>query len=141
MRSALDGLDILREQLAGCPGLSLAFLAGVNMTKPQDQLDAIFDTLSDGGDVAERIVGIDINFLADDLPKFNPMPLTLGIYDLLYGLRGDAASFHHPGRHRVRVRHRAGRSVVQVLRQSQSAGRAPRPDIHLHGAGMAEHGS
>jgi adenosine deaminase len=77
MRSASDGLDIFREELARYPELSLAFLAGVNMTKPQDQLDAIFDSLSDGGDVAERIVGVDINFLTDDLSKFNRYQRTL----------------------------------------------------------------
>lgn len=71
MRSAADGLDTFRDELAGYGGLSLSFLAGVNMTKPADQLDAIFDALADETDLAERIVGVDINFLPPDLPKFN----------------------------------------------------------------------
>jgi adenosine deaminase len=77
MRSAADGLGIFREELAHHSGLSLAFLAGVNMTKPQDQLDTIFGALSDDADVTERIVGIDINFLPSDLPKFNRYVSTL----------------------------------------------------------------
>jgi adenosine deaminase len=71
MRSAADGLDIFREELVRCGDLSMSFLAGVNMTRSEDQLDAIFDVLSEDADVTERIAGIDINFLPGDLPKFN----------------------------------------------------------------------
>lgn len=71
MRSAADGLNIFREELARYGDLSMAFLAGVNMTRSEDQLDAIFDVLSEDADVMERVAGIDINFLPGDLPKFN----------------------------------------------------------------------
>lgn len=71
MSSAADGLNIFREELARYGDLSIAFLAGVNMTRSEDQLDAIFDVLSEDADVTERIAGIDINFLPGDLPKFN----------------------------------------------------------------------
>jgi adenosine deaminase len=71
MSSAADGLDIFREELGRYGDLSLAFLAGVNMTKSEDQLDAIFDVLLEDAYMTERIVGVDINFLPADLPKFN----------------------------------------------------------------------
>lgn len=71
MRSAADGLNIFREELVRYGDLSMAFLAGVNMTKPEDRLDAIFDVLSEDADVTERIAGIDLNFLPGDLPKLN----------------------------------------------------------------------
>lgn len=71
MRSAADGLNIFREELIRCGDLSMAFLAGVNMTRSEDQLNAIFDVLSEDADVTERISGIDINFLPGDLSKFN----------------------------------------------------------------------
>lgn len=70
MRSAADGLEIFREELAHYAGLSLSFLAGINMTKTQGQLDAIFNELGDNTEVSQRIVGIDINFLTEDLSKF-----------------------------------------------------------------------
>ncbi|MFD2415719.1 hypothetical protein [Amycolatopsis pigmentata] len=70
MRSAADGLTIFREELSRYDGLTVSFLAGINMTKSEEQLDAIFDVLSDG-EVADRIAGIDLNFLPGDLPKFN----------------------------------------------------------------------
>ncbi len=71
MRSAADGLNVFREELIRYGDLSIAFLAGVNMTRSEDQLNAIFDVLSEDADVTERIAGIDINFLPGDLPKFN----------------------------------------------------------------------
>lgn len=71
MRSAADGLNIFREEQVRCGDLSMSFLAGVNMTRSEDQLNAIFDVLSEDADVTERIAGIDINFLPGDLPKFN----------------------------------------------------------------------
>ncbi len=77
MRSAADGLNIFREELMRYGDLSMAFLAGVSMTRPEDQLDAIFDVLSEDADVTERIAGIDINFLPADLPKFNRYVHTL----------------------------------------------------------------
>lgn len=70
MHSAADGFDIFREELARYGHLSMAFLAGVNMTNSEDQLDAIFDVLFGDADVTDRIAGIDINFLPSDLPKF-----------------------------------------------------------------------
>jgi len=71
MRSAADGLDIFRKELAGSHDLSMAFLAGINMTKPVGELDALFDLLLTDGELAARIVGVDVNFLAADLPKFD----------------------------------------------------------------------
>lgn len=71
MRSAADGIDIFREELAEYDSLSMTFLAGINMTKPENQLDAIFDVLSEEGDLTARIAGVDLNFLPNDLPKFN----------------------------------------------------------------------
>lgn len=70
MHSATDGLDIFREELRGHRGLSLAFLAAVNLAKPDDQLDALFDVLLDA-DVTSRIAGVDLNFQARDLPKLD----------------------------------------------------------------------
>jgi adenosine deaminase len=71
MRSVADGLDIFGEELALHSDLSMAFLAGVNLSKPQDQLDAIFGVLLSDADVTDRLAGIDVNFLPGDLPKFN----------------------------------------------------------------------
>ncbi|MEV8440786.1 hypothetical protein AB0425_25705 [Actinosynnema sp. NPDC051121] len=71
MRNAADGLDIFREELARYDGLTIAFLAGINLAKPADQLDAIFDVLLDNADVTSRLAGIDINFLPRDLPTFD----------------------------------------------------------------------
>ncbi|WP_157734863.1 hypothetical protein [Pseudofrankia inefficax] len=71
MRSAADGIDIFRDRLAECDGLSMAFLAGINMTKTEAQLDEIFDVLGAGGDLTASIAGIDINFLSRDLSKFD----------------------------------------------------------------------
>jgi hypothetical protein len=77
MRGPSDGLDLFLDELGRYDDLSIAFLAGVNMVKPDDQLRAIFDTLVDDGDLAKRIVGIDINFLPSDLPKFDQYVPTL----------------------------------------------------------------
>ena len=77
MSSAVDGLNILQEELARCSGLSMSFLAGVNMAKPYDELDSIFDTLTDDSDLIERIAGVDINFLPSDLAKFDCYLCTL----------------------------------------------------------------
>ncbi|ONH22646.1 hypothetical protein [Pseudofrankia asymbiotica] len=71
MRSAADGIDIFRKELAGSHDLSIAFLAGINMTKPADELDALFDLLLTDGELTARLAGVDVNFLAADLPKFN----------------------------------------------------------------------
>jgi len=71
MCSASDGLTIFQEQLTPYRNLSVAFLAGVNLTKSEDQLDAIFDVLLGDADVTERIAGIDINLLPDDLSKLH----------------------------------------------------------------------
>jgi adenosine deaminase len=70
MHSMTDGFDIFAEELTRYGHLSMAFLAGVNMTKSEDQLDVIFDMLFGDADVTDRIAGIDINFLPSDLPKF-----------------------------------------------------------------------
>jgi adenosine deaminase len=77
MRSASDGLDLFLDELGRYDDLSMAFLAGVNMTKPDGQLRAIFDALVDDADLVKRIVGIDLNFLPDDLPKFDRYVPTL----------------------------------------------------------------
>lgn len=71
MRSAVDGLDIFQEELTRRGTLSMSFLAGINMSKPREELDSIFDSLTDGADLVERIAGIDINFLPSDLAKFD----------------------------------------------------------------------
>lgn len=70
MRSAVDGLTLFREELGRYNGLSVAFLAAVNMTKSESQLDTIFNVLLDA-DMAGRLVGLDINLLPGDLPKFD----------------------------------------------------------------------
>ncbi|ABD11749.1 adenosine deaminase [Frankia casuarinae] len=77
MHSAGDGIDIFREELSYRTALSITFLAGVNMTKTQDQLDALFDVLSEQDDLTTRIAGVDLNFLPYDLPKFNRYLRTL----------------------------------------------------------------
>ena len=69
MRNAADGLSLFRDELSQHANMSVAFLAGINMTKSVEQLDAIFDTVVDGSDVADGIAGIDINFLPGDLFK------------------------------------------------------------------------
>ncbi|TDD40305.1 hypothetical protein [Saccharopolyspora elongata] len=71
MRSAADGLDVFRDELAQHDGLSVSFLAGVDLTRSQDRLDRIIDVLTTDGDVAGRLAGIDINLLPGDLPKFD----------------------------------------------------------------------
>lgn len=69
MRSAADGISIFEEELSRYDGLSMAFLAGINLTKSEDLLDAIFDVLLGDAEVTSRIVGVDLNFLPSDLPK------------------------------------------------------------------------
>jgi adenosine deaminase len=77
MRTAADGIDVFREFLAESDDLSVAFLAGINMTKTEAQLDALFDVLDAGGELTASIVGLDINFLSPDLPKFDRYLSTL----------------------------------------------------------------
>lgn len=71
MRNVSDGLRVFVEELSNSSNLSISFLAAVNLAKSQDKLDSIFDTLLKDGDVASRIVGVDINFLPRDLHKLN----------------------------------------------------------------------
>jgi adenosine deaminase len=71
MRSAADGIRAFRDELAHSPGLSVAFLAGINMNRPPAQVDGIFDTLFGDGELTKRIAGVDVNFLAGDLSTFN----------------------------------------------------------------------
>lgn len=71
MRSAADGLSVFREELSRYGNLSMTFLAGINMTKPSEELDAIFDTLLADAALTGYIAGLDINLLPDDLPKFD----------------------------------------------------------------------
>lgn len=70
MRSTVDGLTLFREELGRYNDLSVAFLAAVNMTKSESQLDTIFNVLLDS-DMAGRLAGLDINLLPGDLPKFD----------------------------------------------------------------------
>lgn len=77
MRGAEDGIDIFREELARQVELSVSFLAGINMTKTEGQLDAIFDVLSESDEVSSRIAGVDLNFLDADVPKFDRYLSTL----------------------------------------------------------------
>lgn len=70
MNSMADGLDIFGQELARYRYRSIAFLAGINMTKSQGQLDPIFDLLCGDANVTNRLTGMDINFLPNDLPKF-----------------------------------------------------------------------
>jgi adenosine deaminase len=77
MRSATDGIEIFREEMAEARGVSMAFLAGVNMTKSVEQLDRIFDALVEQDDLAARLAGVDLNFLPNDLAKFDRYLRTL----------------------------------------------------------------
>jgi adenosine deaminase len=71
MRSAADGIDIFREEMTECDDLSVTFLAGISMVKPENQLDAMFDILLEEEGLTARIAGVDLNFLPNDLPKFD----------------------------------------------------------------------
>lgn len=79
MRSAVDGIEIFRERLAEHGDLSMTFLAGINMTKTEAQLDPLFDALAGGGELTTSIAGVDVNFLPPDLPKFDRYLKTLQI--------------------------------------------------------------
>lgn len=70
MRSLTDGLEVFREELSQRAGLSIAFLAGINLRKSEEQLDAIFDALRNDAEVFGRIAGVDLNFFPIDVPKF-----------------------------------------------------------------------
>ncbi|TCO56760.1 adenosine deaminase [Actinocrispum wychmicini] len=70
MRSVRDGLDVFKDELSGRKDLSVAFLAGINFTKSPDQLETIFATLRNDGELVDRLAGLDLNFLPEDLPKF-----------------------------------------------------------------------
>lgn len=70
MRSVADGLEVFRDELARHAGLSIAFLAGINLRKSEEQLDAIFNVLCNDTEVVSRIAGVDLNFFPTDLPKF-----------------------------------------------------------------------
>lgn len=77
MESATDGLDVFREELHDYTSLSIAFLAGINMNRAQTEVDAIFDTLTLDGSLTAQIVGVDLNFLPNDLHKFDRYVSTL----------------------------------------------------------------
>jgi adenosine deaminase len=70
MGSAADGMSVFRDELTRYNNVSIAFLAGINMTKSVQQLDAIFKTLVDDAEVASSIAGVDVNFLPGDMLKF-----------------------------------------------------------------------
>lgn len=69
MRSVADGLDVFRDELSRRADLSMAFLAGIDFTKSPERLDAIFKVLRNDTEVVSRFVGVDLNFLPNDLPK------------------------------------------------------------------------
>lgn len=71
MRTAADGIDVFREELVARPGVSVAFVAGVSMIKSEHDLDAVFDAIEQEGELQKRIVGVDVDFYADDLAKFD----------------------------------------------------------------------
>ncbi len=77
MSSSIDGLDIFQDELDRHHDLSIAFLAGINMTKPTNTLDGIFDSLLESGDLLGRLAGVDINFLSTDIFKFDRYVHTL----------------------------------------------------------------
>jgi adenosine deaminase len=70
MRSLTDGLEVFSEELSQRAGLSISFLAGINLRKSEGQLDAIFDVLRNDTDVVSNIAGVDLNFFPSDLSKF-----------------------------------------------------------------------
>lgn len=69
MRSLTDGLDVFSEELSSHSGLTIAFLAGINLRKSEGELDSIFSTLCNDNAVTSRIAGLDLNFFPSDLPK------------------------------------------------------------------------
>lgn len=82
MRSAADGIDVFQDKLAQHNGLSVSFLAGVDLTRSQDQLDRIINVLTTDNEAIRRFVGIDINLLPGDLPKFDRLlPVLRDIQD------------------------------------------------------------
>lgn len=71
MRSAADGIDVFRDELARRAGLSVSFLAGLDLTRPPDRVERVLDILTTDGELTRRLAGFDVNLLPADMAKFD----------------------------------------------------------------------
>lgn len=70
MKTIADGIQIFERELKRYPNVSLSFLGALNFAKPFAEIDEILEILFTDQFVRETFVGIDINVLPADLPKF-----------------------------------------------------------------------
>lgn len=70
METIADGIQIFERELRLHPTLTLSFLGALNFAKPFAEIDEIFEILLNDQFVQKKFVGIDINVLPADLPKF-----------------------------------------------------------------------
>lgn len=70
METIADGIQVFERELQRHPHISLSFLGALNFAKPFAEIDEIFESLLNDQFVHKTFVGIDINVLPTDLPKF-----------------------------------------------------------------------
>lgn len=70
MKTIADGIQIFERGRQTHPQISLSFLGALNFAKPFAEIDEIFEILLGDQLVQKKFVGIDINVVPADLPKF-----------------------------------------------------------------------
>lgn len=70
MKTIADGIQVFERELQRHPHLSLSFLGALNFAKPLVEIDEVFEMLLSDAFVQKTFIGIDINLLPVDLPKF-----------------------------------------------------------------------
>ncbi len=70
METITDGIQVFERELHVHPNISLSFLGALNFAKPCAEIEEIFEILLNDQFVQKKFVGIDINVLPPDLPKF-----------------------------------------------------------------------
>lgn len=80
MQTIADGIQVFERELERHPSLTLSFLAALNFAKPGALIDEIFNIMLNNPCIQRKFVGIDINIVPADLPKFvQNVPLLLDI--------------------------------------------------------------
>lgn len=70
MSTIVDGIQVFERELQKYPTISLSFLGALNFAKSFAEIDEIFEVLLGDPLIHNKFVGVDINVLPEDLPKF-----------------------------------------------------------------------
>lgn len=70
METIADGIQVFERERQAYPHISLSFLGALNFAKPFAEIDEIFEILLNDQFVQKKFVGVDINVLPEDYPKF-----------------------------------------------------------------------